>query len=87
MDSHLRVEEEGYFPLVEKLSPEHIAVLQRVRLAHLQIRGDLERLGDNLNQGDLAAARGLLIALLKLFRDHEETEAGLITDLQGRTSG
>ncbi len=81
MEAHLSVEEDVYFPLVEKLSHAHIPLLREARLAHLELRGKLEEMRDHLSQGELDAARRALIALLDRFREHEQTEARLIADL------
>ena len=82
MEAHLTVEEDVYFPLVEKLSHAHIPVLREARLAHLELRGNLEEMRDHLSEGELDAARRVLIALLDRFREHEQTEAQLIADLE-----
>jgi hemerythrin len=82
MEAHLSVEEDVYFPLVEKLAHAHIPLLREARLAHLELRGNLEEMRDHLSQGELDAARRALVALLDRFREHEQTEARLIADLE-----
>ena len=82
MEAHLSVEEDVYFPLVEALSHAHGSSLRQARLAHIEVRANLDVIRERLSQAELAAARGVLRTLLDRFRTHEQLEAQLITDLQ-----
>lgn len=81
LEGHFAVEEEVYFPLVESLRPEYGPTVQTARLAHLEVREQLDRLRSHLSNGDPASARDVLNALLDIFRTHEEMEGRLIADL------
>ena len=81
METHLRVEEETYFPVVEKYSPRHSDILQEARLAHRELRVDLQAIREQLSRGQLGAATTALGALLDHLRAHQQMEAGLIADL------
>lgn len=83
LEGHLSVEEDVYFPLVEKLSSDHREALRDALRAHDRVRSDLDGLRSRLREGELTGARRELIALLNRFRLHEEAEARLITELAG----
>ncbi len=82
LDAHFTVEERVYFPLIEKLSPEHHASIRTAREGHLRIGELLSELHDLVERGELAAARRTLAQLLDGFRDHETHEVKLIADLE-----
>ncbi|UCE86036.1 MAG: hemerythrin domain-containing protein [Deltaproteobacteria bacterium] len=81
MQAHLDVEEEVYFPLIERLAPEHSATLREARLTHLELRERIEALRQHLALGELEDARSALTKLLHELRAHEQMEARLIADL------
>lgn len=83
MHAHFSVEEDVYFPLVERLSPRHAPEVRRAATAHDLVRSGLDEIQTRLGSGDLAAARSILLGLLAEFRRHEEREANLIADLTG----
>lgn len=82
LDSHFAVEEGVYFPLIEKLSPDHGAIVRVARDSHLEICKVLDDLRQLVEGGQLAAARPVLNQLLEHFRVHEEHEAKLVADLE-----
>jgi hemerythrin-like domain-containing protein len=84
LTSHLSVEEDVYFPLLESLLPESAATVREARLTHRDLLGEFDRLRDQLAASDLYTARSTLERLLWRFRDHERREAQLIADLRGR---
>ena len=86
LEGHFTVEEEVYFPLVERLRPELAETMKDARMAHLTLRGQLDQLRGLLSDGDREAARGVLGALLELFRRHEALEERLIADLSSLAS-
>jgi len=81
LDAHFTVEEEVYFPVVEKLSPRHQSIIRTVREGHVKISELLDELRDLVDRGEIAAARRKLSHLLDQFRTHEEQEVKLIEDL------
>ncbi len=87
LESHLSVEEEVYFPLIEQLLPDQAGGTRRARLAHVELRGDLEKMRAQIEEGDLDQARRTFEALLRRFRDHEHQEAKLIPRQPGAAGG
>jgi len=81
LEDHLGVEEEVYFPLIERLAPEHTPAVQRARLAHLELRDGIDELREQLMHGELMPARRSFTALLARLRSHEEMEGRIIADL------
>jgi hypothetical protein len=81
MEAHLEIEEEVYFPLIERLAPEHASTVGAARRTHLDLREHIASLRDHLAQSELEAARGALTKLLRELRTHEQMEAQLIADL------
>ena len=82
LETHFGIEESAYFPMVERLSPEHGTALHAAQLSHRLIRKSLEDLRALIDGGDLAAARSGLDVLLERFRSHEVEEAKLIARLE-----
>ena len=82
LETHFELEESAYFPLVERLSPEHRSAVEGARLGHRQIRERLGGLLELVEEGDLPGARAALAALLDGFRAHELEEAKLIARLE-----
>lgn len=80
--THLAVEEEVYFPLLERLLPEQTPGIRSARLAHQDLLHDLDRMQGNLAGEDLAAARETLGSLLRRFREHEQEEAQMVAKLR-----
>jgi hemerythrin len=81
LEGHFRVEEDTYFPLIERLDQDLAETLKGARLAHLMVRAQLEELRGCLARGEGAKAREVLKGLLELFRNHEELESRLIAEL------
>ena len=84
LQAHLEVEEKVYFPLIERLAPEHAKSVGQARLAHLDLREHIGSLRDQLAAGQLDTARGIVAKLLEKLRTHEQMEARLIADLASR---
>ena len=82
LETHFGIDESAYFPMVERLSPEHGAALNAAQLSHRLLRKNLEDLRVLIDGGDLAAARSGLDVLLERFRSHEVEEAKLIARLE-----
>jgi hemerythrin-like domain-containing protein len=83
---HLRVEEDVIFPMAEKTNPEQTQPIRSLRLAHIVIRQDLTRIGEQIELSHLDAARAMLEAFLDSFGAHERLEDQLITVLKKSTS-
>jgi iron-sulfur cluster repair protein YtfE (RIC family) len=84
--SHLAVEEDVYFPLLERLLPDSATGVQSARLAHRHLLVDLEKLREDLTQPDLTGARSTLEKLLRGFREHEQAEAEMVARLRSEPS-
>ena len=82
LEEHFGVEEDVYFPLVERLSAAHEPVLKAARLGHLKIRERLEDLRELVANGDMEPAHRGLALVLDRTRTHEIEEAKLIGELQ-----
>jgi len=82
LEAHFETEESAYFPLVERVSPEHRSALDAARLGHRKIRERLEDLRALVENGNVRAARVALGILLERFRLHELEEAKLIARLE-----
>lgn len=83
LDSHFAIEEQTYFPMIERLSDGHGPAVQAALRGHVKIREHLGELDKRVAAGDLRSARSDLSALLQEFRDHERREARLIAALRG----
>ena len=79
---HLRTEDEVVFPLTEERSPEQAQPIHSLRLAHIGIRDDLERIGEQIGRVHLDAARAMLEAFLNSFSAHERLEDQLLQVLK-----
>jgi iron-sulfur cluster repair protein YtfE (RIC family) len=82
LESHFNVEERVYFPLVERFSPEHAAIVRGARMGHARVTESLDTLREVVERGEIAAARRALAMVLDLFRRHEGEEAKLIAELE-----
>jgi iron-sulfur cluster repair protein YtfE (RIC family) len=82
LENHFSVEERVYFPLVERFSPEHAAIVRGARLAHARVTESLDTLSEAVERGESVAARRALALVLDLFRRHEGEEAKLIAELE-----
>lgn len=80
--SHFTLEENVYFPLVERLRPETAPMVREARLAHLDLLRELEGLEGHLAAEDIPAARSSLGTLLSRFRHHEKLEGDIIHSLR-----
>ena len=83
---HLEVEERTIFPRIEHDEMEHAQAIKSLRLAHIEIRSDLRRIGTQLGAGHLDAARSMLTAFLQSFGAHERLEDQLAQVLKRRAS-
>ena len=81
-ETHMSVEEDVYFPLVEKLHGAQIPLVREAREFHPNLRAGLAEIRSRLDQRDPAAAHQKLSSLLDLFRLHEQTESKLIATLE-----
>jgi iron-sulfur cluster repair protein YtfE (RIC family) len=82
LDAHFAVEEQVYFPLVERFSPLHSSVVQAARLGHTKIRERMRSLRGLVENGEIGPARRALLVLLDRFRTHETEERKLILELE-----
>ncbi len=87
LDAHFAVEEGVYFPLVEKLSPQHGSTIREARDGHVKIGRLLHDLRQLVEGGQLAAARPVLNQFLDCFRLHETHEVRLLADLEALQRG
>ena len=81
LDAHFTVEERVYFPLIERLSPDHQGTVQAASSGHRKIGELLDGLAELVENGQLVEARRTLEQLLERFRLHESQEVRLIEDL------
>jgi hypothetical protein len=79
--AHFSLEEDVYFPLLLRASPDHGAAVHGARLGHARIRERLEELCASLDQGGLEPARRALALLLDLFHRHEDEESEMVARL------
>ncbi len=75
---HLQTEEEVVFPMTEERNPEQAQPIHSLRLAHIGIRGDLERIGEQIGLAHFEASRTMLEAFLDSFSAHERLEDQLL---------
>jgi hypothetical protein len=76
--AHLGREEDVTFPAAELRSPAQGGPIRSLRVAHIGIRSDLERVASHLALGHIVAAREVFAAFLETFRSHERLEDQLI---------
>ena len=81
LEGHFATEEELYFPLIERLSPDCKERLEAVRTSHRKLREAIEDLLVLVEGGNTAAARRALAVLLTRLYRHEAEEADLIAAL------
>ena len=86
LDAHFAAEERVYFPLIERLSPDHRGSVQAASGSHRKIGELVDGLADLVERGQLAGARRALELLLERFRAHESEEVRLIEDLEALES-
>lgn len=79
--AHFLLEEDVYFPLLLRASPDHARSVQSARSGHQRIREQLEELRSALERGEPEAARRALGPVLDLFRQHEEQEGDMVARL------
>ena len=82
LEEHFDVEENVYFPLVERLSPRHSDAVRGARLGHLKLIEALEHVRGLIDGGERDAAQRALGLLLDRFRSHEADETRLISELE-----
>lgn len=83
--AHLAREEDVSFPEAERRAPAQGGPIRSLRVAHIGIRADLERVASQLALGHTGAARAVFAAFLVSFAAHERLEDQLIEILR-RTS-
>jgi DNA-binding FadR family transcriptional regulator len=83
VDTHVREEEDVYFPVIERLAPEQAEFVRKARQTHVELHENLAAIQSTLAEGDLEAARRTLTELLDRLRLHEQAEASLIDWLAG----
>lgn len=76
--AHLASEEDVTFPAAERLAPAQRGPIRSLRVAHIGIRDDLERVAQHLALGHVGAARAVFAAFLVSFAAHERLEDQLI---------
>ncbi len=76
--THLAKEEDVSFPAAELRSPAQGGPIRSLRVAHIGIRNDLERVASQLALGHTGAARAVFAAFLETFAAHERLEDQLI---------
>lgn len=76
--AHLGREEDVSFPAAELRSPAQGGPIRSLRVAHIGIRADLERVASHLALGHTGAARAVFSAYLETFAAHERLEDQLI---------
>ena len=76
--AHLAREEDYTFPAAELRSPAQGGPIRSLRVAHIGIRNDLERVASQLALGHLGAARAVFSAFLETFGAHERLEDQLV---------
>ncbi len=82
LDSHLAIEEDVYFPLLERLLPETAAGIRSALEAHEKLRYELGCMRRELTRFDLARVQDGLGRLLLIFREHEKQEARMVAPLR-----
>jgi iron-sulfur cluster repair protein YtfE (RIC family) len=76
--AHLSREEDVTFPAAERRVPAQGGPIRSLRVAHIGIRGDLERVAAHLALGHTGAARAVYRAFLETFAAHERLEDQLV---------
>jgi len=76
--AHFSVEEDVYFPLVRRLSPEHAPALDLACEAHKRMQEDLEQLRELLRDERRGEAIRLLSESLDRFKLHEQAETRML---------
>jgi hypothetical protein len=66
------------FPAAELRAPAQGGPIRSLRVAHIGIRNDLERVASHLALGHLGAAREVFRAFLLTFAAHERLEDQLV---------
>ena len=83
---HLSIEEEVVFPKAEESHPGQAQPIHSLRLAHIGIRADIARIGEQIERSHLEAARAMLDAFLDSFGAHERLEDQLFHLLKSSQS-
>jgi len=76
--AHLAREEDVSFPAAERRAPAQGGPIRSLRVAHIGIRNDLERVASHLALGHTGAARAVFAAFLETFAAHERLEDQLV---------
>jgi len=76
--AHLAREEDFTFPAAELRAPAQGGPIRSLRVAHIGIRNDLERVASHLALGHTEAARAVFRAFLLTFAAHERLEDQLV---------
>lgn len=75
---HLANEEDVTFPAAERLAPAQGGPIRSLRVAHIGIRADLDRVAGHLASGHGSAAKAVFAAFLETFAAHERLEDQLV---------
>jgi len=84
--AHLAREEDVSFPAAEQRAPAQGGPIRSLRVAHIGIRQDLERVASQLALGHTGAARAVFAAFLETFAAHERLEDQLVELLRETSS-
>ena len=76
--AHLGREEDVSFPAAELRSPAQGGPIRSLRVAHIGIRSDLERVASQLALGHTGAALAVFAAFRETFAAHERLEDQLV---------
>ncbi len=82
LESHLAVEEDVYFPLLERLLPETAPGIRAALEAHEKLRHEIGRMRSELTRFDLTSVQDGLGRLLQTFHEHEKHEARMVAPLR-----
>ncbi len=82
LESHFAVEEDVYFPLLERLVPETAPGIRAALEAHEKLRDEIGRVRRELTRFDLARIQDGLGRLLQTLHEHEKHEARMIAPLR-----
>ncbi len=87
LEGHFSTEEDLYFPLVERASPQSKPLIDAARAGHRQLRTAVEDLHALVETAEVASARSALARLLHKLGTHEAQEAALVAELERLARG
>ena len=82
LECHLAIEEDVYFPLLERLLPGTAPGIRAALEAHEKLRDEIGRMRSELTRFDLASVQDGLARLLQTFHEHEKHEARMVAPLR-----